>query len=136
MLKIKASELKEYRLDLLRRQKYICPICTRRIEEHQAVLDHDHINGNCRAVLHRECNAMEGKLHNWYRRFGKDVDLTTFLRGLIQYLQRDFSANPLHPTHRTPQDKEVRALRRRLKAAKTKGTQDKLKQMIKEIKDG
>lgn len=133
--RIKQSEVQELREYLLCRQNGKCPLCGRSIELHEAALDHDHDTGHCRATLHRECNAMEGKFTNWIRRFGKDVDPELFLEGLKLYWRKDYKHLPLHYTHRSPEEKEIRVLKRRLKKAKRESTKEKLRDAIKQLKD-
>lgn len=135
MSKLKRKDLKEYREYLRKQQGGICPLCEQPLSSSDAVLDHDHESGHCRAALHSHCNSMEGKFANWLRTFGKDVDLGVYLSNLSGYTSVDYSNNLLHPLHRTETDKQVRQLRRRLKNAKRDSTKERLKLMIKELTD-
>ena len=134
MKKLKQREIPEYREELLKRQANTCPICTRPIVS-DPVLDHCHRSGHIRAVLHRECNAIEGKIANWFKSFGKDVDPELFLEGLKLYWRRDFTNNPYHPKHKTESEKKIRVLKRRLRQAKRDSTKERLKEQIKELQD-
>ena len=119
--KLKSTGIKKTRLQLLEQQDYKCAICGLECTIEQAVLDHNHREGYIRAVLHRGCNAIEGKLINALRRYGvKDEE--GFLTGLIQY-HRVHATNQtglIHPAHFTPEEKverrKVKAKRARLKA--------------------
>lgn len=135
MDKLKRKDLPKYRESLRLKQGGICPLCRQPLSKEDAVLDHDHVSGHCRAALHSHCNSMEGKFANWHRSFGKDVDPVTFLHSLSMYWEVDFSSLLIHPTHRTETDKEVRKLTRRLKQAKRETTKERLKQEIKQIKE-
>lgn len=134
MEKLKRKDLPKYREELRRNQKGICPLCLQPLSAEEAVLDHDHVTGHCRAALHSHCNSMEGKFANWCRTFGKDVDPVIFLHQLSMYWEVDFSNLLIHPTHRTPKDKEIRALKRRLKQAKRDSTKQRLREQIEELK--
>jgi hypothetical protein len=120
-IKLKTKDLKSTRLQLLESQGFVCAICSLPCTEDQAVLDHNHAIGHVRAVLHRGCNAAEGKVINTLRRYGiKDTD--TFLLGLLQY-HKDHADNQtglVHPAFKTPEEKlqarKVRAKKARLKA--------------------
>lgn len=130
-MKLKQKELAQHRLTQLKSQRGMCPICERTIKPSEAVLDHDHTTGHTRMVLHRECNSLEGKIANWFRTFGKDVDLQVFLSNVYEYMHSDWTENPIHPTHLTDNDKKIRMLRRRLRNAKKESTKDRIKTQIK-----
>ena len=99
MIKIKASEVRGLREAQLKKQRGICPLCKVKIELDQAAYDHCHQTGHLRMVLHRTCNSVEGKIHNWMRWIGGRTDKVSFLKNLIKYYQKDFSENPIHHTH-------------------------------------
>jgi hypothetical protein len=86
------------------------------------VLDHDHATGAVRAVLHRTCNTLLGKVENAYRRFGVK-DLSAFAQGLVPYMQHHAvnRTGLLHPSHRTDDEKRARrnAMARKARARKT-----------------
>jgi hypothetical protein len=89
------------------------------------VLDHDHSTGVIRAVLHRSCNALLGKVENNYKRYGiKDITQLARMLGnvasyLSMYAPHLVSDLPLHPTHKTEDEK--RLLRnKRARAARAK----------------
>jgi hypothetical protein len=127
--KLKTTEVKKTRLLLLEQQGGLCAICKLPCTEEQACLDHKHgkstdkpdESGYVRGVLHRGCNAAEGKVHNTLRRGGiKDPE--AFLLGLIEY-HRVHATNRtglIHPAHFTPEEKVIRqkakAKRKRAKA--------------------
>ena len=53
-----------------------------------------------RAVLHRGCNALLGKVENNYKRLGvSEKELEGFAPNLYNYMKADYSMQPLHPTY-------------------------------------
>ena len=44
----------------------VCPICNRNLPEDSAeqCVDHDHLTGYCRALVHRSCNVWIGRVEN------------------------------------------------------------------------
>lgn len=76
---------------------------------------------------------MEGKIANWARTFGKDVDLQTFLSNVYAYMHTDWSDNPIHPTHLTEDEKKIKQLRKRIRNAKKETTKAKLREEIRVI---
>lgn len=103
-------------------QKGRCVLCSQPIANGEAVYDHDHKTGHCRAVLHRGCNAMLGHIENNMPRhkLTSIVRLTAFLRAIPEYISRDWTDQPLHPTYRTEEEKRLRrnAKARKARAAK------------------
>lgn len=95
MKRLKTTELKEIRINLLNEQKNICPLCNNEIFEDEDVLDHDHDTGRVRAVLHRSCNQTEGRIKSWIKRSRSD-EYIPFLENLINYLKKE------HTTYEHP----------------------------------
>lgn len=124
-VKLKGKDVKSTRLSLLEQQGYKCTLCQEPCSEDEAVLDHCHKGGHVRSVLHRGCNAAEGKIMNAMRRYGITNPLT-FLEQMIEY-QKMHSTNQtglIHPTHKTPEEKaaavKARAKKKREAAKKAK----------------
>ena len=70
------------------------------IPDKQAVLDHCHDSQFVRAVLHRQTNAVLGKIENLEMRFLSwwfDGTLSDFLRGCADYLDKEHEQKYLHP---------------------------------------
>ena len=70
------------------------------IPDKQSVLDHCHDSQFVRAVLHRQTNAVLGKIENAYIRYIKwwyDGSLSDFLRGCADYLDKEHEQKYLHP---------------------------------------
>ena len=132
-MKLKNSEIKKVRLELLALQENLCSICKFPCTIDEAVLDHDHKHGHIRAVLHRGCNSLLGKNENNAPRYGlKRNQLIAFLLGASEYL--DFheanQTDMIHPSFFTPLEK---AERRKTKAKKLRLKNKKLKELAKKI---
>ena len=66
----------------------------------QSVLDHCHDSQFVRAVLHRQTNAVLGKIENLEMRFLSwwyEGSLSDFLRGCADYLDKEHEQKYLHP---------------------------------------
>ena len=119
--RLNARQLKEWREATWLAQDKRCAITGYTISPSEAVADHDHSTGHLRGVLHRGVNALLGKCENNYRRYGLSLPLLAAMSPPIgAYLTRDYSSNPLYPTHRTEDEKrEARnAKARKARAAK------------------
>src|SRR5210317_1772978 len=97
-MKLKTTEVPQYRAQQLKRQKHICPLCKKLIRPEDATLDHDHVTGHVRKVLHRQCNSVEGRVLHWLRRVGR-AEPEEFIRNLLRYWSYDYTVNPHHPNH-------------------------------------
>lgn len=107
--KLKAAEVKKVREELLRRQGGVCALSRYPLDPKDAVLDHDHRTGHIRGVLHRGVNSLLGKLENNHGRYGVSLPQVIALgAGLAAYLKADYGTMPLHPTHKTTEEKRIR----------------------------
>lgn len=52
---------------------------------------------------------------------------------VVEYIQRDWTANPMHPTHKTDNEVKITELRRRIKRAKTSRKKQQLRDAIREL---
>jgi len=125
---MKTKDIAPLRNSMLEDQGHICPLCSKSLQASQAALDHDHETGHVRAVLHRNCNSVEGRIKHWAKRSG--VDHRTFVRTLVEYWDGDYSGNPIHPKHKSPIEKEIAALRKRQKKLKTVNAQMRYERKI------
>ena len=97
-------------------------MCRDPIPKGEAVADHDHKTGRMRGVLHRGCNSALGHIENNAPRY-KLLNVRRFaawLRSLPAYIHTDYDHEPLHPTHRTPDEKRERRNAKARKARNTK----------------
>ena len=132
-MKLPQKELASLRKELWLKQECICPVCGTEILEHEAVLDHDHDTGHIRMVLHRNCNQIEGRVKQWSKRNGKGAHPKTILSRILLYWGMDFTKNPIHPSHKTENEREVLKLKRRMKTLKTQAAKDRYAEKIKEL---
>ena len=123
--KLKAKDIKATRTLLLEQQGHKCTLCQTLCSEEVAVLDHCHTGGHIRSVLHRGCNAAEGKIMNAMRRYGIKNPLE-FLANMVLYQQTHAvnQTNLIHPIHKTPEEKDLarkaKAKRKRIELKKLK----------------
>lgn len=122
MKKLKVSEVKPYRESIRAAQGHKCALCGCPVDAATAVLDHCHTSGVIRAVLHRGCNSLLGKIENNYRRYGvQDLHLARMMPAVFQYLNLHKMPQHelLHPTFKTEEEKRLRrnALARKRRAA-------------------
>lgn len=94
------KDVQKVREQLYKEQKGIDPITGLVIPEKQKVLDHDHSNHFVRAVLHRQTNAVLGKIENLWVRYlawWYTGTLSDFLRGCADYIEKEHPKEYLHP---------------------------------------
>ena len=114
---------------MLKAQGGICPLCLTGILPKEAALDHDHNTGHVRCVLHKSCNSAEGRIVSWAKR-SRAKDPYFFLKNLYDLHRKDYSSNPIHPTHLTDNEKEIKKLRKRQRKLKTQKGRDRLQVRI------
>lgn len=92
-------------------QNGLCPLCGKHIDlkiKGEGVIDHDHDTGEIRGVLHRSCNAAEGKISNAAARWGAKsasyADIIRYLESIVGYLKRP-GAGVIYPMHKTADEK-------------------------------
>jgi hypothetical protein len=75
-------------------QNNLCPLCGEFIDlrvKGEGIIDHDHDTGEIRGVLHRSCNAAEGKISNAAARWGckssSYADIVAYLEAVVAYLK-------------------------------------------------
>lgn len=103
-IKLKASEVPQFKKELMEKQGYKCPLCggsLKAVTPVNRVLDHDHQSGFCRAVVCRGCNGAEGKILGVISGYGKAGNNRYFqlqwLRNLLTYWE----------THQKPQTDRI-----------------------------
>lgn len=111
LVKLARSGMRAYVAKLLKEQGGLCPLCGKEIDlsiKGEGVLDHDHDTGRIRGVLHRSCNAAEGKIANAAARWGAKsaayTDIIAYLERVVLYLKQP-QKQVVYPTHRTPDEK-------------------------------
>ena len=89
----------------------LCGICRLPIDlsiKGEGVVDHDHKTGEIRGVLHRSCNAAEGKIFNaaaaWGAKSTVQDAVESYLINLLGYWRREHTGF-LYPMHKSADDK-------------------------------
>ena len=110
-------------------QDGLCGICRLPIDlslKGEGVVDHDHKTGEIRGVLHRSCNAAEGKIFNaaaaWGAKTTAQSSVEQYLINLLGYWRREHTGF-MYPMHKSADDKrEIRnkVVRERRAATKAK----------------
>lgn len=139
VVKLARSGMRAYAAKLLKEQGGNCPLCGKPIDLHvkgEGVLDHDHDTGRIRGVLHRSCNAAEGKISNAAARWGAKsasyAAIIDYLDNLIKYL-RSPSKPVIYPMHKTEDEKrDDRNKRAREARAAVKAKREVLRRMKQE----
>lgn len=115
-MRIKYSEITDYRQRILQEQNDCCALCNEPVMSSEAVLDHDHKSGYIRGTLHRGCNAFLGKLENSLKMNKISPQRLHSILGNIEYYLNSHRLL-VHPKHKTPEEKLIA---RRLRATKAR----------------
>ena len=119
-VKLARSMMRTYAARLHKEQCGVCAICKLPLDmtiKGEGVLDHDHDTGRIRGVVHRSCNAAEGKVANaagqWGAKSTRYSDIIAFVKKLLDYWngpQKKF----IYPYHKTEDEKrQIRNVRSR-----------------------
>ncbi len=128
MQKLGRTMMRSYAAKLLKtKQDGKCPLCLKEIDltiKGEGVLDHDHDSGEIRGVLHRSCNAAEGKIANAAARWGAKsaayAAIISYLENMVKYLKSP-GAGMIYPMHKTVDEvKDARAAKAKLARAANK----------------
>lgn len=144
MRKISRSQLRAFAIGKIKTdQQGLCPLCKKPIDLTRMgtgsgyVVDHDHITGEIRGVLHRGCNGAEGKVFNAIARWtglGQDYTKTIeWMKNLIQYLEAP-GYGVIYPDHKTAAEREEAARLKRNKEAALKRARQRINAEIKASK--
>ena len=136
-VKLSRGSMRSWTIGKIKQQGGICPICKKEIDlkimgnKSDYVVDHCHESGLIRGVLHRSCNASEGRVANAAGRWGaksmKYSEIIPYLRSLVEYLEYH-QANPsnlLYPDHKTPEEAAAAARLKRNKANAAKRARER-----------
>lgn len=127
MRKLARSQMPSFRARQLKEQGGLCPLCGKPIDltiKGEGAIDHDHDSGEIRGVLHRSCNAAEGKVANAAGRWGAGGmgydKIVPWLENLLVYLKKP-GAGMIYPTHLTEDEKRLKrnAAARKARATRT-----------------
>lgn len=95
-----SADVKKVREKLLKEQGHKDLLTGLKLEPKDAVCDHSHKNQYVRGILHRQSNAVLGKIENLWTRYLSywyKGTLQEFLRKTADYLDREIDTRYLHP---------------------------------------
>lgn len=123
-MKLKASQIPAVRARLLAAQNNRCKLCHQPLTAKDAVLDHCHLHGHIRGVLHRWCNSTLGRVENWAHRSGQGRE--AFTERCARYLQQHAipQYTELHPTFKSD-DEKAQAVRDKAKKRRAAAKKEK-----------
>lgn len=112
----------EFRRSLIAKQNNRCALCADTLDGKTACLDHDHRTGHIRSVLCLNCNGIEGKIFNLCRRAKRQRTEIDFLTSVFDYWMQHngLRDQPIHPSHRTKEEKRALANKRARKRRKAR----------------
>lgn len=93
---IPSNKIAKWRKDNMPKR---CPILECKMDDKNAVVDHDHTTGMIRSVVSREGNSLLGKVENFFLNFCEkkiDAGLPEVLENLASYLRQP-QTDCLHP---------------------------------------
>ena len=141
LTKLSRGAMRSWAIGHLRtKQGGLCAVCQKEISlqvmgnKSDYVVDHCHETGEIRGVLHRSCNAAEGKVINAAGRWGakstKYSDVVPFLKQLVEYLEQAQleGTGLMYPDHKTPEEKAQRARTKRNTAAAIRRAKQKVEE--------
>lgn len=132
MRKLKRTEVLDFKKELHAKQGGLCPLCLKPLgsDFSKIALDHCHVSGECRGVLHLGCNKTEGSMFNSIGRWGgvgKDYDaVIPYLERLLEYI-KTYRTGVIYHLHKSEDEKreqrnrKAREARARKKAAERIG---------------
>lgn len=119
MMKMARTQQRLWMIKQLKAQGGLCPLCKKEIDitkDREGVIDHDHTTGECRGVLHRSCNAAEGKVRHavvcWGTKTSEAAAVQSFLQNLADYLLQP-GLGIIYAQHQTAEEKKLAAAARR-----------------------
>lgn len=130
LVRMSRGDLRTWTLgQLITKQNGLCAICHKPIDmtvkgnKSDYVVDHCHETGEVRSVLHRSCNAAEGKVVRaagaWGAKSMAYNDVIPWLTNLLTYLNnhRENGTGLMYPDHKTPEQAANLTRKRRNEAA-------------------
>lgn len=133
LIKIARTSQRAITLLLWKKQGGLCPLCGKEIDikiPREGVMDHCHDSGEVRGILHRSCNAAEGKVANAAGQWGaKATDYPSIIRWLeamLVYLKAP-GTGYMYPTHKTAEEKHAASLYKRRQASAKRKAQGSTK---------
>ena len=138
MRKLARTSMPAFRRRLLQEQGGKCPLCLEPIDlniKGEGVVDHNHATGEIRGILHRSCNAAEGKVANAIGRWGtKDTGyeaITAFALRLAEYW-KTAGTGLIYHGHKTEAERKLAAKVR----ARKRAAESRARKRVKEVHGG
>lgn len=139
VVKLARSGMRAYAAKMLKEQGGLCPLCGLPIDlsiKGEGVIDHDHDTGRIRGLLHRSCNAAEGKIANAAARWGAKSSnygaIVAYLERVVVYLKSP-QRPVIYPMHKTPDERrDARNAKAREQRAAIKAKRELAQRMRKE----
>jgi len=128
MRKLNRGQLRTWAIGQIKKQGGICPLCGGLISltvmgsKSDYVVDHDHNTGEVRGILHRSCNAAEGKVAHAAGSWGaKSLDpekVRVWLEQLLVYWKQP-GLGVMYPGHLNEEERAEKArMKRRIADAR------------------
>lgn len=119
-------------------QAGLCLLCGKPIDlsiEREGAVDHNHTTGEIRGVLHRSCNAAEGKVRNaigsWGTKSFNDQAILEFAAKLVVYWHTA-GCGLIYPTHVDAETSKRKAMDKRNVAAKERRASIKARKLVRD----
>lgn len=127
MPRIPRTAMRSWAAKQLTKQNGLCPLCGKHIDlriKGEGVIDHDHDTGEARGVLHRSCNAAEGKISNaaarWGAKSSSRAAVVAYLSAVVMYLSQP-GTGYMYSLHKTVDErKEAANAKAKLRKAEIK----------------
>lgn len=123
-VRITEGQIPAIRAKMAKAQGNVCALCGRPFTAKDGpALDHDHVTGIVRAVIHRSCNGIEGRVLKLAQRATAGLSAKDYIIGLAAYYQLHETPQTqlIHPEHLDDNQKRERANAAR-RAARAKAT--------------
>lgn len=124
-VRITEGQIPAVRAKMAKAQDNLCALCGKPFTPKDGpALDHDHTTGLVRAVLHRSCNGVEGRILKLAQRAHAGLPARDYIIGLAEYYKTHETpqTNLIHPEHLSDDQKREKAnAARRAARAKASG---------------
>lgn len=119
----------------------LCALCGKPVdlkEAREGAVDHNHDTGEVRGVLHRSCNAAEGKIANaagaWGAKSMQYKDIVPFVEKLVAYWRKP-GCGVIYPTHKSAEESANIKRNKRNQQAKERRAAQKAQRVLRDRKE-
>lgn len=142
MRKLTRANLNAFKVRQLQvNQGGLCALCGKPVdlkEAREGAVDHDHDTGEVRGVLHRSCNAAEGKIANaagaWGAKSMQYKDIVPFVEKLVAYWRKP-GCGVIYPTHKSAEESANIKRNKRNQQAKERRAAQKAQRVLRDRKE-